>query len=72
MDPDIEPWHLPHMDNQPNDAMKPSHLITPRQLADCTFTVGHPERVRRTGRSADWAIAVLFGAFCVLAIAGVF
>lgn len=45
-DPSIEPWHLPHTNNQPNDAMKASHLTTPRQLADCTFTVGCPEMTR--------------------------
>ena len=48
--------------------MKPSHLTTPRQLADCTFTVGHAELVRRTGRRADWAIGVLFALFCAAAL----
>ena len=47
--------------------MKPSHPTTPRQLADCAFTVNHPELVKRTGRSADWAIGVLFALFCAAA-----
>jgi len=51
--------------------MKPPHPTAPRQLADCTFVVGHPESVRRSGGSADWAIAVVFAVVCALLIAGV-
>ena len=40
MNTDHEPWHLPHMNHQPNDSeipMKPSHFRTPRQLDEAQF-----------------------------------
>ena len=73
-DTDIEAWHLPHMNHQPNDAMKPSHTTTPRQLADCTFVTGHStiSAVERRGHSAVLVFSTM--GLCVLAgllIAGV-
>lgn len=54
--------------------MKPSHLTTPRTLADCTFTVGHTEmtRVERAGHGVlFWLSATGLGLLCGLIMAGV-
>lgn len=42
--------------------MKPSHLTTPRSLADCTFTTGYSSAsVSRRERAADVALAAVLG-----------
>jgi hypothetical protein len=51
--------------------MKPSHLTTPRQLADCTFTAGHTEALNATAHSAHWAVVALVSFACGLLVAGV-
>lgn len=54
--------------------MKPSHLTTPRQLADCSFTTGHSQisAVERRGHSTLLVLSTM--GLCVLAgllVAGV-
>lgn len=41
--------------------MKPSHLTTPRTMADCQFSTGYEriELVRRTAGRAELVMAVL-------------
>lgn len=54
--------------------MKPSHISTPRQLADCTFTVGHPQidAVQDRGHAAVVVLSVVgLAVFAGLLIAGV-
>ena len=51
--------------------MKPSHTSTPRQLSDCSFTVGHPG-IERRGHATALLLSVV--GLCVMAgllIAGV-
>ncbi len=47
--------------------MKPSHLTTPRNLADCTFTMGHSNitTIERRGHSAVVIISIM--GLCVFA-----
>lgn len=53
--------------------MKPSHLSTPRTLADATFTVGYREQeLQRAGDRVDVVIAVLFIVFLIGLAVGVF
>lgn len=60
-DVQFEPWHLPHMDNQPNDGgvMKPSHERTPRTLNDCHFQPGYMSAPDRSPAWTDAAITVV-------------
>lgn len=51
--------------------MKPSHLTTPRQLSDTTFTTGHAETIEATARSAHWAVVSLLSFVAGLVVAGV-
>lgn len=54
--------------------MKPSHISTPRQLSDCTFTVGNPEvprAVRRGSHASDIVILMIGCVVAGLLIAGV-
>ena len=54
--------------------MKPSHLSTPRQLADCMFVEGHPSIERTHRRANAAAVIVCIVVLCVIAglrIAGV-
>lgn len=46
--------------------MKPSHLSTPRQLADCMFVEGHPSIERVTRRANSGAFIVSLVVLCVL------
>ena len=48
--------------------MKPSHLTTPRQLSDCTFTVGCPE-ARTQGDRLPWSALVAFAAGLLVGVA---
>lgn len=50
--------------------MKPSHITTPRTLADCTFTYGYASvrpMAYRTSRLASFA----YGAACVAVFAAI-
>jgi len=48
-------------DQSEEQPMKPSHLITPRTLADCTFVVGHSiAEPRRSYSQAPGLIIVAF------------
>lgn len=51
--------------------MKPSHLTTPRQMSDCTFTVGCPEVRRSDRRASDIVILMIGCTVASLLIAGV-
>lgn len=52
--------------------MKPSHLHTPRTLADTTFTTGYSSTKRQTGYSAAWwaVITVLSVVAFVVVVTG--
>lgn len=63
--------HFQHT-NSPEKTVKPSHLHTPRQLADCTFTGGNIDAVQDVGHSvAFWLSACGLGFLCGLLVAGV-
>ncbi len=55
--------------------MKPSHLVTPRTLAETTFTTGYssegPRQYDREDRIVMWACAAAGIALAVLAATGV-
>lgn len=52
--------------------MKPSHLSTPRTLADASFDVGYPTyRYERQARRADIALVVVCAAVAALMLWGV-
>ena len=52
--------------------MKPSHLTTPRTLADCQFSTGYArvELARRSAGRVEILIAVLAAAVCVAMLLG--
>ena len=56
-------WHHsdPNLIRIGDNAMKPSHLQAPRQLADATFTVGHAQAHPMPHRDVDVVI------YCILA-----
>lgn len=41
--------------------MKPSHITTPRQLSECTFTVGDPQvaRTEKLQREFNWSTYIV-------------
>lgn len=52
--------------------MKPSHITTPRQMADCTFVQGHGAEQIKPAHDwlmcvafLGWLFAILFGAHFV-------
>lgn len=53
--------------------MKPSHMSTPRTMADSTFQVGYPTlyRYERQARRADVLMAVVCAVAVVLMLWGV-
>lgn len=53
--------------------MKPSHLSTPRTLADASFTVGHASayRFERQARRADIFLVVVCVAAAALMLWGI-
>lgn len=50
--------------------MKPSHLTTPRTLADCTFTYGYTSVHPMAHRNSRWA-SIGYAAACIAVFAAI-